>query len=328
MEDMNYLKKEIYDLVKTDDLIFEFLQDGALDGIWYWDLDNMENEWMSRRFWELLGYNPDEKTHHSSEWKDIINQDDLKLATLNFQKHLENPTYPYDQIVRYTHIEGFTVWVRCRGVAIYGIDGIAKRMLGAHTDVTEFMNKQQELVTKESEVKALQKNLTILEHKYIKQAHQLEYLEEYVRDLNIYEENSNILLYPTFEEKVNKLFEIAKRLNTNINVIGISIKNHKYIRANFSKHELFSKRISLSEIFSESFKDSLITYFNEQFFIIIDIGYTDTEIKEKIGEITRTINSNKWSIVTPEINILDICKKYEKNCLDKSIVELRENLSY
>ena len=54
----NYLEKELYELIRTDNSIFTFLQSGSLDGIWYWDLENPENEWMSERFWTTLGYDP------------------------------------------------------------------------------------------------------------------------------------------------------------------------------------------------------------------------------------------------------------------------------
>ena len=46
--------------MEADSSIFEFLQAGSLDGIWYWDLDAVENEWMSPSFWTTLGYDPTE----------------------------------------------------------------------------------------------------------------------------------------------------------------------------------------------------------------------------------------------------------------------------
>lgn len=141
----NYLKKELYDLIQSEQSIFEFIQSGSLDGIWYWDLEQPENEWMSPKFWETLGYNPEEKKHLSSEWQDIINQEDLKLATENFYKHCHDPNHPYDQIVRYQHKDGSTVWIRCRGLAIRDESGKANRMLGAHTDITDLKNIENEL---------------------------------------------------------------------------------------------------------------------------------------------------------------------------------------
>lgn len=141
----NYLKSELYKMIQEDTAIFEFIQEGSLDGIWYWDLEQIDNIWMSPKFWDVLGYDSSERKHLSSEWQDIIFQDDLKLALDNFNKHCENPNHPYDQVVRYRHGNGSTVWIRCRGLAIRDDSGKAIRMLGAHTDITEIMLKEKQI---------------------------------------------------------------------------------------------------------------------------------------------------------------------------------------
>ncbi|WP_103864669.1 PAS domain S-box protein [Aquimarina sp. I32.4] len=133
----NYLKEELYALIKKDDYIFDFIQKSSLDGLWFWDLDNPENEWMNSKFWTTLGYNPEEMPHNASAWQDIINQEDLKVVFGNFTRHCKDPSHPYDQIVRYTHKLGHTVWIHCRGLAIRDENGKPIRMLGAHTDITK-----------------------------------------------------------------------------------------------------------------------------------------------------------------------------------------------
>jgi len=138
----HYLKKELYSLSKTDSRIFDFIQDSLLDGLWYWDLENQENEWLSPRFWSLLGYDLSDKKHLASEWQALIFPEDLQVALKNFKKHCTDPDHPYDQVVRYRHKDGSTVWVRCRGMAIRDETGKPIRMLGAHTDLTP--NKQAE----------------------------------------------------------------------------------------------------------------------------------------------------------------------------------------
>ena len=140
-----YLKNELYARIQSDESIFDFIQESSLDGLWYWDLETPENEWMNSRFWTVLGYNPDEMPHKSAAWQGIINQDDLKVAYDNFIRHCEDPGHPYDQIVRYTHKNGSTVWIRCRGMAIRDNTGKPIRMLGAHQDVTELKRKEEEL---------------------------------------------------------------------------------------------------------------------------------------------------------------------------------------
>lgn len=109
---------------------------------------------MNPKFWKVLGYNPDKMPHKSSAWQNLINQDDLKTVIENFSKHCENPNYPYDQIVRYTHKNGSTVWIRCRGVAIRDGNGKPVRMLGAHQDITDNKIIEKLLCEKNDEIEA------------------------------------------------------------------------------------------------------------------------------------------------------------------------------
>ncbi len=132
----HYLRDELYGLVREDPAIFDFLQAGALDGIWYWDLMRSEVEWYSPGFKALFGYDDDEVPNESSWWQDRIHPEDLELALANYTQHCADPNHLYDQVVRYRHKDGTTVWVRCRGLVIRDASGAPKRMLGAHTDVT------------------------------------------------------------------------------------------------------------------------------------------------------------------------------------------------
>ena len=141
----HYLKKELYDLVRSDPAIFEFLQSGSLDGIWYWDVEHQDQEWMSPRFKEIFGYRDDEIPNTSEWWQANIFPDDLAVAIENFGKHLSDPNHPYDQIVRYRHRDGSTVWVRCRGLAVRDANGTPLRLLGAHTDVTALKKAEEDL---------------------------------------------------------------------------------------------------------------------------------------------------------------------------------------
>jgi len=148
----HYLEDELYRLVREDPAIFDFLQDGSLDGLWYWDLEAPEHEWMSPRFWQVLGYDPGAMPHRAEAWQDMIHPDDLALARENLKRHCDDPTHPYDQVVRYRHRDGSTVWVRCRGIAIRDSRGKPMRMLGAHTDLTAVKEREAELQEKTEEL--------------------------------------------------------------------------------------------------------------------------------------------------------------------------------
>ncbi|MDG1766095.1 MAG: PAS domain-containing protein, partial [Flavobacteriales bacterium] len=142
---MSYLKEELYSLIQNDHRIFDFIQNSALDGLWYWDLENGEDEWMNPKFWTTLGYDPAKMPHKAAAWKNIIHEDDLDLATERFLQHREQPEIPYDLVLRYKHFQGHIVWIRCRGMIIRDDAGKPTRMLGAHTDITSLKKKEVQL---------------------------------------------------------------------------------------------------------------------------------------------------------------------------------------
>ncbi len=141
----NYLENELYERMRTDNELFGFLLQGSLDGAWYRDIEHPEQEWINNRFWELLGFDPSEKKHLASEWQDLIFPEDLEVAMKNFKLHCADPDHPYDQVVRFRHKDGSTVWVRCRGIAIRDGSGKPIRMLGTDTDLSDLMQIKEAL---------------------------------------------------------------------------------------------------------------------------------------------------------------------------------------
>lgn len=153
----HYLKKELDHEMSVNPAMWQFVQEASLDGVWYWDLEQPDHEWMSPEFWKLFGIDPDGKAHDPSEWQDIINPDDLKVALVNFEQHCADPNHPYDQVVRYKHVDGSTIWVRCRGQAIRDGAGKAIRMLGVHNEITAVKRRYEtgmELAAANSELRS------------------------------------------------------------------------------------------------------------------------------------------------------------------------------
>jgi PAS domain-containing protein len=133
------LQIELESYIKT---LWPWLREGSLDGVWWWNLENGVDEYMDERFWQVLGYNPAEREHKAAEWQDLIHPDDLEIALANFEAHKQDPTIPYDQVVRYRRGPLRTdlgdsewLWVRCRGKILFK-DDKPWRMLGVHQDVS------------------------------------------------------------------------------------------------------------------------------------------------------------------------------------------------
>ncbi len=113
------------------------------DGYWDWKMQE-DHEYMSPRFWEMLGYDFKTKKHHPSEWLKIIFEEDLPLVIKNIEQHIESKgEVPFIVEVRYRHADGSTVWVICRGKVIeWGEEGEPVRMIGCHTDITKLKHVQ------------------------------------------------------------------------------------------------------------------------------------------------------------------------------------------
>jgi PAS domain-containing protein len=139
------LEEEFNNKIKKDISTFEFICNEVLHGILYWDLENPENEWMSKNYWINLGFNPEEMPHTSDSWQGITHQDDLVLAREVLQKHLENPSIPYDQTSRMIKKDGEIIWVRCKAQAFKNSEGRFTRMIGAHFLTSTLVFKENEL---------------------------------------------------------------------------------------------------------------------------------------------------------------------------------------
>jgi len=144
------LKREFYHELRTNPAILTFLEADALDGLWYWDLENPQNGWMSPGFWRTLGFPPGEKNNHSPQWQKLILPEDLRAACEDFRQHCTDSNHnTHDQLVRFRHQDGSAVMVRCHGLAIRDASGKPVRMLGVHHDVSAILQEEGHRVSEQ-----------------------------------------------------------------------------------------------------------------------------------------------------------------------------------
>jgi len=136
---MSNPKQELYSLIKSDFSIFDFIQESALDGFGYLDIEDPSNEWINPKFWTTLGFSPNEIPENHYVWRTLIHLDDAK----KFFEHYKSPNKPYDEILRFKHQNGSMVWFRCRAMLIRNSDGAAINAIISFTDVTELMRKDE-----------------------------------------------------------------------------------------------------------------------------------------------------------------------------------------
>ncbi|MBN2823694.1 MAG: diguanylate cyclase [Campylobacterales bacterium] len=154
---LHYLQEELYALINQS--LFHFMEKGSLDGIWFWDLNQNENMWISPHFWQILGYRQDEMGHFSSSWKKVLFKEDFAIALEKLNKHVQYPEYPFNRILRYHHKNGSSIWLRCRAMAIYDQNGEATRIIALHNDVTAQMHDKDEFKYYQDEIAKLRQEM-------------------------------------------------------------------------------------------------------------------------------------------------------------------------
>lgn len=229
----HYLKTELYEKNRHSDELFDFIQKTSLDGLWYWDMQQPEQEWMSERLWQTLGYDPAEMPHRSDVWQSLVNADDLAVVHKAIAKHLANPDEAFDQILRYRHKDGSTVWIRCRGMVIRDAEGTPIRMLGTHNDVTQL--KQTELSLREQHESLLASNAELEQFAYVT-SHDL---RQPLRMINSYLQMLEKRLGPELSGDNRQMLDFAVEGATRLDDMMVSLLEYSRVgRLNQSMHSV------------------------------------------------------------------------------------------
>jgi signal transduction histidine kinase len=134
---MNYLKVELDELMKGDERVLGFVKDASLDGIWYWDLEHPQNEWISEKLWITLGYNPGAIASAWATWRNLVHPEDIPLVE-QLIENLDQGTEDHNTgVLRYLHFLGHTVWLRHHGLVLRNGDDIPVRLLRTFIDITQ-----------------------------------------------------------------------------------------------------------------------------------------------------------------------------------------------
>ncbi len=145
--------RDISDLMDAERLFmdksmaFEQVIEGTLAGYWDWNLRE-GSSYLSPTFKAMFGYKDQEMENSPESWMGIVHPDDLPNLKEVLRKHIDSRgQVPYDNTIRFFHKNGSIVWVYARGKVIEWDEstGEAIRMVGSHVNVTDLVNKTEQL---------------------------------------------------------------------------------------------------------------------------------------------------------------------------------------
>ena len=158
-EDGSYLAHE-FAVARKSRAVQQIVDSGAMyDGLWYWDLKDQSQLFVSPMFWDSLGYPTSQPRHTRDTWLERTFEEDRESILLNLKAHIEDASIPFDQTLRMRRADGNAVTVRSRGVAIRE-DGVAVRMIGSLVILSD--TRVNELSDRLSEIFALSKDAIVV----------------------------------------------------------------------------------------------------------------------------------------------------------------------
>ena len=109
---------------------------GANDGLWDWNLSTDEVYW-SPRWKAMLGYEESDIGASANEWFDRVHPEDLMLVSQALAAHLDDQNSHFEVEHRVLDRRGAFRWVLCRAALVRSSAGVATRLAGSFSDVTD-----------------------------------------------------------------------------------------------------------------------------------------------------------------------------------------------
>lgn len=130
--------------------LFENVLQAVSAGVWYWPDMNKEVEEWSERYYELLGYTPEELPATIHNFVSLIHPDDREAAFAIQKEHSEITSTFYIEYRIKTKHKGYR-WFLVTGKMIPAGNGKAQSMLGSIIDIDD--RKRAEAEVREAEMK-------------------------------------------------------------------------------------------------------------------------------------------------------------------------------
>ena len=114
-------------------------------GLWDWDMGSGRAQY-SEVWRQQLGYRPDELSNDIATWERLLHPEDRAQVLNRLREFLETQDQiVYESEFRLRHRDGSYHWMLARGEKQQDAQGLAKRLIGANTDLTERKKAEQRI---------------------------------------------------------------------------------------------------------------------------------------------------------------------------------------
>ena len=155
-----FLRGTIQDITKEKkaETFLKDTLDATTEGIWTWNFKD-NTLFFSDRYYQMLGYEPQEFEATYENWVNLLHPDDKKKALAVAEKYLMHKPDVYENCFRLKTKQGTYRWLQSKAKVVErDADGEAIRMIGNHEDITDKKRIEVELQEKKDKLENLIKS--------------------------------------------------------------------------------------------------------------------------------------------------------------------------
>ncbi len=137
-------RREVETRLRDREERYELAISGTNDGIWDWNITT-NKIYYSPTWMRIIGYEHKPLPQIFSTWSDNVHPDELEIAFLEINNHLEGKTDIYQNNHRIKHSNGNYIWIAAKGKCIRNEQGKPYRLVGIITDITDKKIAEEQL---------------------------------------------------------------------------------------------------------------------------------------------------------------------------------------
>ena len=138
-------RKQVQEALVESEERYDLVVQASNDGVWDWNLKT-KKVYFSPRWKDILGFSDEEIGDNPGEWMSRVHEDDLALLERSLDEHLSNGALIIKVEYRMRHKNGDWHWILTKGLAVRDDQGVAYRVAGSQTDVTDRKMAEDKLI--------------------------------------------------------------------------------------------------------------------------------------------------------------------------------------
>ncbi len=148
-------KRDYENKIRQSNERYEYVLKATFDAVWDYDVENNQL-YYGENYLRLLGYDPKNNDQNLNVWENNIHPSDRARVLDSFHASIASEDTLWEENYRFLKSNGEYCYIRDKGLFLRDDAGKAYRMIGAMSDMTEFVEAQNNLLTSESDLKRAQ----------------------------------------------------------------------------------------------------------------------------------------------------------------------------